>query len=128
MVVSDGFEVRVLHCVFRGHSLGVVVLQHFAQQVNGFVGDELVVLRGNELGPWLLGVVAEDVVIVRVELHVVLLYIGEELISSQHFGNLYELVIVVFALEEWLLLKYHSSKHAAQRPYIQTVVVHLQVD
>lgn len=64
MVVSNGFKVRVFHCIFRGHSLGVVVLQHFAQQVNGFVGDKLVVLRGDELGPWLLGVGAEDVVVV----------------------------------------------------------------
>lgn len=128
MVVSNGFKVRVIHRIFRGHSLGVVVLQHFAQQVNGFVGDKLVVLRGDELGPWLLGVGAEDVVVVWVELHVVLLYIGEELLSSQHFRNLYELVVVVFALEERFLLKYHSSKHTAQRPYIQTIVVNLQVD
>lgn len=39
--------------------------------------------------------------------------------SSSH------LIIVVMAMEKWLLSEYHTSQHATQAPHIQTVIIHL---
>lgn len=39
--------------------------------------------------------------------------------SSSH------LIIVVMAMEKWLLSEYHTSQHAPQAPHVQTVVIHL---
>lgn len=35
------------------------------------------------------------------------------------------LIIVVMAMEKWLLSEYHTSQHATQAPHIQTVIIHL---
>lgn len=71
---------------------------------------------------------SEDVVVVGVEGHVVLVDIGEELVCAEHLRDLDELVIVVLTLEEGLLLEDHACEHAAERPDIEGVVVSLQVD
>lgn len=58
--------------------------------------------------------VANNVIVVTVQCHVVLLYIREKLVCSENFGDLNKLVVVIFALEEGLLLEDHTSKHAAE--------------
>jgi hypothetical protein len=78
--------------------------------------------------PGLLGVRREDVVIVRIKGHVVLINVGVQLICTNHLGNLDELVLVVLALEERFLLKDLPGKHAAEGPNVQTVVVGLEID
>lgn len=62
---------------------------------------------------------AENVVVVTIQSHVVLLYVRVEVFSSQNFRDLDELVVVVFSLEEWLLLKDHTGEHATQRPNVE---------
>jgi len=57
---------------------------------------------------------AQDVIVVTVQLHSVLLDVSKELFSAQNLRNFDKLVVVVFALEEWLLLENHASKHAAK--------------
>ena len=125
---ENRLEVRVLHSVLWSNSLGVVIPQHLVQEIERLVVDQALVLVVDELVPRFLGVLAEDVVVVAVESHVVLLDVGKQLICAKDFGNLNELVIVVLALEEWLLLEDHARKHAAQRPDVETVVIGLQVD
>lgn len=97
----------------------MVVTQHLAKQVDGLLSDQLVVSRGDELVPGLAWVVAQDVVVVRVQLHVVLLNIGEQLVSTKHLRDLHQLVVVVLALEEGLLLEDHTGEHAAQGPNVE---------
>ena len=57
----------------------------------------------------------------------ILINVGEELLCAEDLGDLHQLVIVVFALEEGLLLEDHASEHAPQRPNIETIIVHLQI-
>ena len=70
----------------------------------------------------------KDIIVVAVKLHIILFNISEEFISSEHLCNLNQLVIVVFTLEEGLLLKNHPCKHTPQRPNIQRVIIHLTID
>ena len=77
------------------------------------------VLGVDELVPRLLGVLSEDVVVVRVQCHVVLVYVRVQLIRAQHLRDLNQLVIVVLALEERLFLKDHAREHAPERPHVQ---------
>lgn len=88
----------------------------------------MLVLAVHELVPRLLGVLAEDVVVVGVEGDVVLVDVSEELVGAEHLGDLDQLVIVVLTLEEGLLLEYHASEHAAEGPDVEGVIVGLQVD
>lgn len=57
----------------------------------------------------------------------ILVEVLEELLGAEHLGDAHELVIVVVAVEEGLLAEDHGSQHAAQRPHVQRVVVHLVI-
>ena len=74
----------------------------------------MLILAIDKLVPWLLGVLSEDVIIVGIESHIVLVDISIELISSEDLGNLHQLIVIVLALEEWFLLEDHTNKHAAK--------------
>ena len=115
MIIAHRLKVTVQHSVLRCDSLGMVVPQHLAQQIEGLVRDKLVILRVNELGPGLAGdgLRGEDVFVVGVKGEAVLVEIGVELLSAEYLGNLHELIIVVGALEEGFTLEDHTSKHAA---------------
>mmetsp|Transcript_25018 Transcript_25018/g.57619 ORF Transcript_25018/g.57619 Transcript_25018/m.57619 type:complete len:295 (-) Transcript_25018:70-954(-) len=49
--------------------------------------------------------------------------------GAKHFSNFYELVVVVVAMEKWLLAENHASKHTTKAPHVQRIVVvpHLKV-
>lgn len=128
MVVADRLKVGMLHRVPRGDPLRVVVPQHPVEQVDRLIGHQLVILGRDELGPRLALVLTQDVVVVRVQLQLVLVDVGEQFLSAQDFGNFYELVIVVLTLEKGFLLEYHAGEHAAERPNVQRVIIDLQVD
>ena len=68
---------------------------------------------------------AEDVVEARVQLDLVLVQVLEQLLSAEHLGYPHQLVVVVVTVEERLLPEDHRGQHAAQRPQVQRVVVHL---
>ncbi len=72
----------------------------------------MLVGAGDKLVPGLLGVGPQNVIIVRVEGYIVLVYVGKELICSKNLGDLNQLVVVVLALKERLLLEDHASEHA----------------
>jgi hypothetical protein len=59
MVVFHWFKVWVFHRVTRGHTLCVVISEHFAQQIHSFFGNKLLVLRIDELLPWLARLLAQ---------------------------------------------------------------------
>ena len=67
-----------------------------------------------EFVPWLLLVNSQDIIVVAVECHVVLLNVVEQVVRAEDLRNLYQLIIVVLALEERLFLENHARKHAAQ--------------
>ena len=57
------------------------------------------------------------------QLDVVLLQVLDQFVSTHHFGDLDQLVIVIMSVEEWFLLEQHPSQHATQAPHVQAVVV-----
>jgi len=109
----------MLHCVFAGNSLILVVDQHFIEEVNGFrrasvlvaVGDES--LEGGSFSRldkfrYLLGQV--KLVSAKVFLQVV---------CPHHADNTSHLVIIVAALEEGVNVEEHASEGAAEGPDIK---------
>ena len=82
MVVLHWLEVRVVHRISGSHSLGVVVLEHLGKQVNCLVTHQLVVLRCDKFGPRFTRVLAQNIIVVRVELHVILVNVRKQLISA----------------------------------------------
>ena len=116
MVIPHWLEVRVFHSVFGSDSLTMVIAEHLAQQVEGLLADETSVLRVHELRPGLAGerLLGQKVRVVRVKRQPVLFEVGIELLSTKHFCDLDQLVIVVAALEEWLALKDHTCEHTAE--------------
>ena len=116
------------HRVLRRDSLRMVISEHLVQEVERLFADKSLVLVTDKLVPGFLHVLAQNFIVMIVQSHVVFLDILEEVFSTEDLRDLDELVVVVLALEEGLLLEYHASKHAAERPNVETVVVGLEID
>ncbi len=89
MVVAHSLKIDMLHGIFWSHSLSMVISKHLAQQVEGLVTDELVVLGINKLGPGfardrLLG---KKVLIMRIQSQSVLVHICVKFLSTKHLRN-----------------------------------------
>ncbi len=106
----------------------MVISQQLIQKVNRISTDKPLILRVHEALPALLGKSAEDVVILRVQLDVVLVQIIKQVLRAEHLCDLDELVRVGVAVEEGLLAEDHGREHGAQRPHVERVVVLLEVD
>jgi hypothetical protein len=46
-------------------------------------------------------------------------------VHTKNFGDLDELVLVVGAAEEWLLVEEDTGEHASEGPHVERVIVHL---
>lgn len=114
VVVLHWSEIWVVHCITGSHSLSMVISEHLTQQVKGFFRNELIVLGVNELLPCFAWLLPDDVVVVAVKGHVVLLYVREEFVCAQNLCDLDQLIVVVFSLEEGFLLEDHSCEHASK--------------
>ena len=88
----------------------------------------MLVLAVDEFVPGLFRVLPDHVIVLLVESHVILVYISVEFVGAEDLGDLHELVVVVLALEEGLLLEDHACEHAAEGPNVERVVVGLQVN
>lgn len=66
VVVFHWFEIRVIHCISWRDSLSMVISKHFAQKVEGFFSNKLVVLRVNEFLPWFARLLSNNVIIMTV--------------------------------------------------------------
>lgn len=86
------------------------------------------VLAVDKFVPGFLGVLTQDVIVVRVKSNVIFLNVGVKLISSENLSNFDKLIVVVFSLEEWFLLENHAREHATKRPDIKRIVISLQVN
>lgn len=126
--VTDRVKVGVALGLLGGEALLVVVAQQLVEEVDGFVGDEPLVLRCDEAMPGLLLESTEDVVVLGVELYFVLVEVLEQLIGAEDLGDLNELIRVALAVEEGLLAEDHGGKHGSQTPHVEAVVVFLEVN
>ena len=66
----------------------MVVPEEFRDKVNGLLGDEVLILRRDELLPRLLAVPPEDAVEVGVKLEVIGVEVLVEFLCSKHLGYL----------------------------------------
>lgn len=66
----------------------MVVSQQLVEEVNRLVADEPLILRVHEAVPGLLLEPAEDVVVLRVELDLVLVQVVEQFVRAQDLGDL----------------------------------------
>jgi len=108
-------KVRVRHGLARRQSLLVIVAQQLVEKVDGFRDSEVLVLGRHEALPGLLAVRAEQVHKVRVEHQAVLVEVGVEISRAEHLGDLDQLVLVVVAMEEWLLAEDLSRGRESER-------------
>lgn len=106
----------------------MIVPQQLVEEVDGLVADEALVLGVDEAMPGLLLEAAQDVVVLRVKLDLVLVEIVEKVVGAEHLCDLDELVGVAVAVEEGLLAEDHRGKHGAETPHVQAVVVLLEID
>lgn len=68
----------------------------------------------DEFVPGLLGVCAQNFIVVRVKSDVVLVDISIKFVSSEYLCDLDQLIIIIFALEERFLLEDHTCKHTSK--------------
>lgn len=60
----------------------VVISQKLVEEINGFVGDETLVFRGDEAVPWLLLESSQNVVVLGIQFDFVLVEVVEEIVGS----------------------------------------------
>ena len=106
----------------------MVVAQQLVQEIDRLIAYEALILRVDKAVPRLLGEAAKDVIVLLVQLDLVLVEIVEQVIGTQHLGDLDELVRVAVAVEEGLLAEDHGGEHGAEAPHVEAVVVLLEVD
>jgi hypothetical protein len=106
----------------------MVITEKFIQEIDSLVGNKTLILRIDEAVPVLLRESTKNIVVLRIKLNFILVEIIKQVFCSKHFGNLDELIRVAVSVEEWLFSENHGSKHSAQRPHIQRVIVLLEVN
>ena len=104
----------MVHSFSCRQSLQLIVSQKLVQEVDGLLGNQVLVLAMSEPVPTLLRVSAEDIVEPDVEVDGIFIDVVVELFCSQNSHYLHQLVVVVVALEEWFLPEDHASHHTAQ--------------
>ena len=87
-MISDGFEVAMLHGVLGTDPFGVVVFEHLRQQVESLLRHQLIVLIIDVLVPLFLGELLQNVVVVGVKRYLILLHVRHQLLSTQNLGDL----------------------------------------
>mmetsp|Transcript_34396 Transcript_34396/g.76400 ORF Transcript_34396/g.76400 Transcript_34396/m.76400 type:complete len:237 (+) Transcript_34396:737-1447(+) len=127
LTLAHNVEEAVRHGLLAGQALLVVVPQQLVQEVQRLWGHQVLVLGADELGPRLACVVTDEGLKLRVQLDAILVQVLEKVVCSQDASNLYQLIIVVVATEEWILSENHACEHAAQAPQVQGVVVVHQI-
>ena len=63
---------------------------------------------------------SQDAAEPRVKVNLVLVNVLVQLFTAQNFGYLYQLIVVVVAMEEWLLTEY---LHRKNKVYLYTATV-----
>lgn len=96
----------------------MIIAEKLVQEIDSLVAHESLVLRGDEAMPRLLLETAENVVVLRVKLDLILIKVVEQVVSAENLGNLYELVGVALSMEERFLAENHGCEHCAQAPHI----------
>lgn len=81
----------------------MIIAKQLVQKVDSSVRDKSLVLWCHKFAPRLAGISAENLIILNIQLQVVLFQVGKQLVGSKYASNLDQLVIVVVAMEEWLL-------------------------
>ena len=106
----------------------MIIPQELGYEVDGFLRHQVLILSRDELLPRFLRVTTQDAIEVGVQFKIVSVKVVEQLFSTEDLGNLYELVVIVMAVEEGLLAENHSGEHTAQTPHVKSIVVLLQID
>uniref|UniRef100_A0AAG5D8W7 Secreted protein n=1 Tax=Anopheles atroparvus TaxID=41427 RepID=A0AAG5D8W7_ANOAO len=126
--VDDDAKVRMLHGLPRGQTLEVIVAQQLVEEIEPLRRHQVLIFRVHKALPSFARVARQDVVEARIELDVVFVQIGEQVLGAEHLRDAHQLVVVVVPVEERLLAENHRRQHAPERPHIERVVVHLVVD
>lgn len=106
----------------------MIIPQKLIQKVNCIIANKALIVGIDERVPRLLGVPAEDIIVLRIKLNLVLVKVVEQVLGTQDLCDLNELISVTAAVEEWLLPEDHGREHGAQGPHVERVVVLLEVD
>mmetsp|Transcript_23785 Transcript_23785/g.52353 ORF Transcript_23785/g.52353 Transcript_23785/m.52353 type:complete len:234 (-) Transcript_23785:262-963(-) len=109
------------------NAASMIVDKHLVNDVDYLRRNKVTVLGSRKFLPLLTRVSSQNVIKMWIQLQIILVQILEQPIRAQHSGNLHQLVVVVVAMKERLFTEHDCSKHAAQTPHIQRVVVQLEV-
>ena len=111
-----------------GETYLMIISQQLIKKINCLITDESLVFGIDKSMPVFLGKPPKDVVVLGVEFNVIFVKVLKKIVRAQDFGNLYELIRIAVAMKKRFLPKNHRSKHRAQRPHIQRIVVLLEIN
>lgn len=77
VMVFDRLEIWVFHSITWCDSFSVVISQHLTKQIKRLLSYQLIVLRVDELLPWLSRLLSNNVVVMAVQCNIVFLHVGK---------------------------------------------------
>lgn len=142
------------HCFLCRKTLLVIISQQLVQEINRFISDKSLIIICDKLIPRFTKMSAQDAIILGRKFDGILFNIFKEFISTKNTSNLDQLIIIIVTMEKWFLAEdlilcvvmrftfsqsfsqhrcynsstYHTSKHAAITPHIQTIIIFLEID
>ena len=92
----------------------VVIAKQLIQEVDSVVADKPLIFGVDKTVPVLLGKSSEDIVVLCIELDLILVQVVEEILCTENFGDLDQLIGVAVSVEEWFFAEDHGSEHSTQ--------------
>ena len=106
----------------------MIIPQQLIQKIHRIITHKPLIIRRDIRMPRLLRKPAQNIIILRIELDIVLVQVVEQVFRAEDLSNLHQLIRITIAVEKGLLPENHARKHGAQAPHVETVVVLLEID
>ena len=115
----NGVKIWVLHRILRADPFHVIINKHFLKKVHRIGGAEMFIFVVDEGVPSLPFVPTEVLIIFGIQLKIVLHEEGFKILGSHDFVYLFELVVVVEALEDVFHPEHYFGEHDPGAPDIK---------
>ena len=106
----------------------MIIPQQLIQKIHRIITHKPLIIRRDIRMPRLLRKAAQNIIILRIELDIVLVQVIEQVFRAEDLSNLHQLIRITIPVEKGLLAENHAREHGTQAPHVEAVVVLLEID
>ena len=105
----------------------MIIPQQLIQKIHRIITHKPLIIRIDESMPRALRKPAQNIIVLRIQLNIVLIEIIEQILGPQNPCDLNQLVRITVPVEKRLFPENHAGEHGAQAPHIEAVIVLLEI-